>query len=341
MTNEFLSCRGVSKRFGQTRAVDRADLVVEQGQIFALLGPSGCGKTTLLRLIGGFETPDSGAIELGGRLLVSPSQFVPPEKRKVAIVFQDFALFPHMNVAKNIAFGLPKGANRRRRVAELLDLVGLEELGQRMPHEISGGQQQRVALARALAAGPTLMLLDEPFSNLDPSVRQRVRSEVKQLIQSIGITAIFVTHDQEEALSLAEGVAVMMEGHILQSGSPAEIYTHPVSRPVAEFIGDANFLPGEIADGLARCELGQLRVRADFEGKADVMIRAEEIALSSDGGAISEVMEVEYYGHDQMATVRAPSGRLLKVRLPAGRQATPGERVTLTVQGEVLAFPSD
>ncbi len=341
MTNEFLSCRGISKRFGQTRAVDGADLAVEQGQIFALLGPSGCGKTTLLRLIGGFETSDTGEIELDGRLLVSPSQFVPPEKRKVAVVFQDFALFPHMNVMKNIAFGLPRGADHRGRVAELLELVGLEELGQRMPHELSGGQQQRVALARALAAEPTLILLDEPFSNLDPSIRQRVRSEVKQLIQSIGITAIFVTHDQEEALSLAEGVAVMMEGRIVQTGSPAEIYTHPVSRAVAEFIGDANFLPGEVADGLVRCELGQLRVQANFEGKADVMIRAEEISLSADHGAVSEVVGVEYYGHDQMATVRAPSGRLLKIRLPAGREATPGERVTIAVQGEVLAFPGD
>jgi iron(III) transport system ATP-binding protein len=336
----FLECRDVSKRFGETQAVDHASLAIEQGHIYALLGPSGCGKTTLLRLIGGFEVPDSGEIELKGQLLVSPSHFTAPDKRRVAVVFQDFALFPHMNVAKNIAFGLPKGVDRRRRVAELLELVGLEDLERRMPHELSGGQQQRVALARALATEPTVMLLDEPFSNLDPSIRQRVRTEVKLLIQSIGITAVFVTHDQEEALSLAEDVAVMMDGRIVQTGSPSDIYTRPVSRAVAEFIGDANFLPGEVGDGLATCELGTLRVSSSFTGRADVMIRAEEIVLSEDGGAASEVVTVEYYGHDQMATVRAPSGRLLKVRLAAGRSARPGERVSLAVPGEVLAFPS-
>ncbi|MEZ4554013.1 MAG: ABC transporter ATP-binding protein [Dehalococcoidia bacterium] len=330
----------MSKRFGQTVAVDQVDLEVAQGEIFALLGPSGCGKTTLLRLVGGFEAPDAGTVELDGRVLASGSQFVPPEKRRIAVVFQDFALFPHMNVGKNVAFGLPKGADRKRRVAELLELVGLPELERRMPHELSGGQQQRVALARALAAEPRLMLLDEPFSNLDPAVRQRVRAEVKQLIQAVGITAIFVTHDQEEALSLAERVAVMMDGRIVQSGAPASIYLQPANRPVAEFIGDANFLPGEVRGGIATCELGNVRVQAGFEGAAELMIRAEDLALGRGGGASSEVVGVEYYGHDQMATVRSASGRLLKVRLPAGVHASEGERVTVEVAGEARAFPS-
>jgi iron(III) transport system ATP-binding protein len=341
VSEAFLRCRGVTKRFGRTVAVDAVDLEVTQGETFALLGPSGCGKTTLLRLIGGFEAPDAGEIELDGRVLASASQFVPAEKRRIAVVFQDFALFPHMNVAKNVAFGLPKGADRTRRVGEMLELVGLPELERRMPHELSGGQQQRVALARALAAEPRLMLLDEPFSNLDPAVRQRVRAEVKQLIQAVGITAVFVTHDQEEALSLAERVAVMMDGRIVQSGVPASIYEQPASRPVAEFIGDANFLPGEVRGRLATCELGEVRVQAGFEGAAELMIRAEDLALGRDGdAATSEVVSVEYYGHDQMATVRAASGRLLKVRLPAGVQASAGERVTIEVAGEARAFPS-
>jgi iron(III) transport system ATP-binding protein len=209
-----------------------------------------------------------------------------------------------------------------------LELVGLQELEHRMPHELSGGQQQRVALARALAAEPTVMLLDEPFSNLDPSVRQ------------LGITAVFVTHDQEEALSLAEGVAVMMEGRIVQTGTPAEVYTRPVNRAVAEFIGDANCVRAEVSNGIATSELGALRVKADFAGPGDVMIRAEEILLSEDGGAASEVVGVEYYGHDQMATVRTQTGLLLKVRLPAGREVAAGAHVTVAVPGRVLAFPS-
>ncbi|MFN8585554.1 MAG: ABC transporter ATP-binding protein [Dehalococcoidia bacterium] len=340
MSEPFLRCRAVSKRFGQTQAVDRVDLEVAQGEIFALLGPSGCGKTTLLRLIGGFEAPDTGEIELDGHVLASSSRFVPAEKRRIAVVFQDFALFPHMNVGKNVAFGLPNGADRKRRVGELLDLVGLSGLDGRMPHELSGGQQQRVALARALAAEPRLMLLDEPFSNLDPAVRQRVRAEVKQLIQSVGITAVFVTHDQEEALSLAERVAVMMDGCIVQSGEPAAIYEQPATRPVAEFIGDANFLPAEVRGGIASCELGEVRVQAGFDGAAELMIRAEDLALRGDGASTAEVLNVEYYGHDQMATVRSASGRLLKVRLPAGVHANAGDRVTVEVAGGARAFPS-
>jgi iron(III) transport system ATP-binding protein len=225
MSETFLTCRGLYKRFGTTNAVDGVDLNVADGHLLSLVGPSGCGKTTLLRLIAGFETPDAGEIELDGRRLCGPGTFVPPEKRKISLVFQDFALFPHMNVAANISFGLPKEADKKRRVGELLDLVGLQGLESRMPHQLSGGQQQRVALARALAAEPKLILLDEPFSNLDPSVRARVRGEVKQLLQTVGITAIFVTHDQEEALSLAEQVGVMIDGHILQVGTPTEVYT--------------------------------------------------------------------------------------------------------------------
>ena len=339
MNQSLLSCRFVYKRFGRVRAVEGAELEVEEGHVMALLGPSGCGKTTLLRIIAGFETPDAGEVELAGRLLNGPRVFVPPEKRHVAMVFQDFALFPHMNVAANVAFGLPRGVDRRQRTGELLDLVGLNGLESRMPHQLSGGQQQRVALARALASEPKLILLDEPFSNLDPSIRARVRGEVKQLIQHIGITAVFVTHDQEEALSLAEQVAVMIDGRVRQVGAPEEVYTRPTDRAVGEFVGGANFIRGEVRDSVVRCELGILPVAASFEGPAEVMLRAESLAVSEDG-AEAEVTAVEYYGHDQMLTVRTGQGSLLRVRLLAATPFQAGQRVGLEVRGEVYAFPA-
>jgi iron(III) transport system ATP-binding protein len=337
---EFLSCRDVVKRFGATTAVNGANLGVREGEVMALLGPSGCGKTTLLRLIAGFEAPDGGEIKLNGRLLSGANAFVPPDKRRVSLVFQDFALFPHMNVAANVAFGLPKGGDRRQRVAGLLKLVNLEGLDERMPHQLSGGQQQRVALARALAAEPALILLDEPFSNLDPSIRARVRSEVKQLIHSIGITAVFVTHDQEEALSVADEVAVMIDGRILQTGAPSRVYTEPVNREVGEFVGNPNFLEGRVHDLTVECELGVLPVVAGFAGPADVMVRAESLAITEGEGVPAEVTGIEYYGHDQMVTVRLESGRSLHIRLLAAPVLAVGQRVGVTVRGEVSAFPA-
>jgi iron(III) transport system ATP-binding protein len=290
-------------------------------------------------MIAGFEVPDAGEIVLDGRVLNDSSRYVPPEKRRVAIVFQDFALFPHMDVAANIAFGLPRGADKHRRVTDLLDFVGLQGLGRRMPHELSGGQQQRVAIARALAAEPALILLDEPFSNLDPAVRQRVRGEVKNLIQSVGITAIFVTHDQEEALSLAEQVAVMMNGQILQVGTPPDIYTDPANKAVGEFVGDANFLPGDVRDSAVDFELGRLNVSADFAGPADVMVRSEDLTITEDG-VPAEVVNVDYFGHDQMVTVRLKSGRSLKIRLLSAPRLAVGDQVGVAVVGDVRAFPA-
>ena len=335
-----LRCRELTKSFGWTKALDGFALELQRGQVLALLGPSGCGKTTALRVIAGLEMADAGTIEIGGTLVAGPSVHLPPEKRRVGLVFQDFALFPHLNVAANVAFGLPKGANKRRRVSELLALVGLEGLESRMPHQLSGGQQQRVALARALAAEPALILLDEPFSNLDPSIRARVRSEVKQLIHTIGITAIFVTHDQEEALSLAEQVAVMIDGRILQIGTPTDVYTKPATRAVGEFVGNANFLEGEVSDSRLQFELGNVPVNAGFEGRSDVMIRAESLTISEQGGAQAEVVGVEYYGHDQMVMVRLDSGQILRVRLLAAPQMALGQRVGVLVKGEVFAFPA-
>jgi iron(III) transport system ATP-binding protein len=338
---DFLSCRGVVKRFGPTTAVDGADLCVSEGEVLALLGPSGCGKTTLLRLIAGFESPDAGEIELAGRTLSAANAFVPPDKRRISLVFQDFALFPHMNVSANVAFGLPKGSDRKKRIGELLRLVNLDGLEQRMPHQLSGGQQQRVALARALAAEPTLILLDEPFSNLDPSVRALVRGEVKQLMHKIGITALFVTHDQEEALSVADKVAVMIEGRVLQTGTPAEVYAAPVNRAVGEFVGNANFLSGTVRESGVETELGVLPIAAGFTGAVDVMVRAESLAITEGEGVPAEVLNIEYFGHDQMVTVRLTGGKALHIRLLAAPALAVGQKVGVAVKGEVTAFPAE
>ena len=338
MNQGFLSCRGLVKRFGSVVAVNGVDLNLERGRTYAILGPSGCGKTTLLRLIAGFDTPDEGCIEMGEQVLVGPSSWVPAKSRRVGLVFQDYALFPHLNVESNVGFGLPAERSRKRRVAELLSTVGLEGLGSRMPHELSGGQQQRVALARSLAPEPELILLDEPFSNLDLAMRAKIRSEVKGIIEPLGITAIFVTHDQEEALSMAEEVAVMVEGRVLQTGRPADMYCRPANRQVAHFLGDANFLLGEAADGHVKCELGNLPVAPGPQGVVEVMVRPENLAISEDGGKLVDVVSVEYYGHDQMVTVRLPSGRPVIVRMLAGERIEPGQRLGLQVRGDAVVF---
>jgi iron(III) transport system ATP-binding protein len=244
-----------------------------------------------------------------------------------------------MTVAANVGFGLPRAARRDRRIAELLELVGLEGLGDRYPHQLSGGQQQRVAMARALGAEPRLILFDEPFSNLDPSIRQRVRVEVKELVRRVGITAIFVTHDQEEALSLAERVAVMIDGRVRQVGTPREIYTAPVDAAVGAFIGDANFLAARIEGGVGECELGRLRVTAKFDGAGSVMVRAEHLDIAPLGqGAPGELVEIEYYGHDLLATVRLDSGERVRVRRKTDHDLQVGARFGVVVEGPALAF---
>ncbi len=338
MSQPILVCRDLVKRFGDTTALRGANLEVTEGSLTALLGPSGCGKTTLLRLIAGFETPNGGEIELRGQTISSVAKNLPPEKRRVAMVFQDFALFPHLDVAANVAFGLPKGADKKTRVRELLSLVQLEGLEARMPHQLSGGQQQRVALARALAPEPDLILMDEPFSNLDPSIREQVRDEVRHLLKSIGITAIIVTHDQEEALSLAGQVAVMIDGQVLQVGTPAEVYGQPINRSVGEFVGDANLLPGSIHDSHVECVLGRFPVSGGVDGPTEVMFRAEALEIAEAGGVPGEVVDLDYYGHDQMVTVRLQSGETLRVRLLAVTGFEIGQQVGVTARSQPLVF---
>ena len=341
MSEPLLVCRQLEKRFDRLAAVRDLDLEVWEGEILAVLGPSGCGKTTLLRLIAGLERPDRGTIRLRGRLLAGDGAWVPPERRRIGLVFQDYALFPHLTVGENVAFGVPKGVDKAERVRELLELVGLSGLERRMPHELSGGQQQRVALARTLAADPELVLLDEPFSNLDASLRAKVREDVLRILRAANATAIIVTHDQEEALSLSGRVAVMMGGRIVQIGPAEEVYRRPATRAVAEFVGEANFLPiTGLRNGTVECELGPLPVEPPPGGRFDVMVRPEDIELGSVGVPV-KVVETTYFGHDQLVTVELPSGQRLKVRTMRAEHLRPGSERRARVAREPLLVPEE
>ncbi|MDA1240703.1 MAG: ABC transporter ATP-binding protein [Chloroflexi bacterium] len=305
---------GLACILGGFEAVRDLTLEVREGEVFAILGPSGSGKTTALRLIAGFEQPTQGELSIFGEVVASASRVIPPEKRRIGMVFQDYALFPHMSVAENIAYGLPKGADRTARVAEVLDLTRLSGLGDRDVHALSGGEQQRVALARALAPEPRIILLDEPFSNLDQSLRGRVRGEVRDILKRAGATAIIVTHDQEEALSIADRVAFMWGGRVEQVGTPDEIYGSPATVHAAEFIGDANILHAEAINGMVRLPFGDFPAPAGARRVA-VVIRPEDIQTLP-GGIYGQVISREYYGHDQVLHVHLEeSGLDLRVRV--------------------------
>ncbi|HEV2088957.1 MAG TPA: ABC transporter ATP-binding protein, partial [Cryptosporangiaceae bacterium] len=241
---EAVSVRGARKAFGDVSVLDGVDVSVAAGSILALLGPSGCGKTTLLRCIAGLERPDAGEVRIGARTVSGDGVFVPPERRRVGMVFQDWALFPHLSVGRNVGFGLSRPERRAGGVEAALALVELTGLADRMPATLSGGQQQRVALARALANRPAVILLDEPFSNLDAALRVSIRAEVQRLLRQLSVTAVFVTHDQEEAFVLGDEVAVLLDGTLVQQAPPSDVYDAPATRAVAAFVGDANFVPG-------------------------------------------------------------------------------------------------
>ncbi len=342
-----LRCAGLRKRFGDTVAVDGVDLEVPRGSLTSLLGPSGCGKTTMLRMIAGLITPDAGRIDIDGRTVTGPDVSVPPERRHVGLVFQDYALFPHLSVAKNVAYGLAGRSRRERatRVEEVLELVGLGGLGKRLPTALSGGQQQRVALARALAPSPDLILLDEPFSNLDAALRAAVREEVRSILRAAEATAIFVTHDQEEALSLTDRVAVMHQGQLHQLADPQTLYTQPATRFVAEFVGEADTLPGTRAGRyLVDTPIGRLPTAAPVASEqVMVVIRPEALRLRAAADGPGTVVGISYFGHDQLVQVQLPDGPLLRARRGPRLDLQRDARVSLTVDGPVVTFadPND
>ena len=341
-----LTITGVTRSFGATRAVDEVTLHVPHGSFTAVLGPSGCGKTTMLRLIAGFLVPESGTIAFGDELVAGDGvRPVPPQTRRVGYVPQEGALFPHLDVAANIAFGLPRGARTdasgHDRVAEMLDLVELPtSFRDRRPDELSGGQQQRVALARSLAPRPAVVLLDEPFSSLDASLRGSTARAVRRALEASNTTAVLVTHDQDEALSLADQVAVMRAGRLVQAGSPSQVYLSPSDPQIAEFVGRAVVLPGTAYDAHATCALGEVVLTEPARGDVSLMIRPEQVFvdMTHDDGARGTVEQVSYYGHDCAVQVRLDDGTSVLSRTSGVVRPAAGDTVHLRVTGLVLAF---
>ena len=379
-----LSVRGLARSFGATRVLEGVDLDVERGGVLALVGPSGCGKTTLVRVVAGFDRLDEGRVDLAGRTVALEGPVVAaeagvgrvhvdPERRRVGVVPQEGALFTHLDVAGNIGFGLARGGRTREgraRVAHMLDLVGLAGLGARRPDQLSGGQQQRVAVARALAGRPDLVLLDEPFSALDTSLRLSVREAVMSALRAEAASVLLVTHDQDEALSVADRVAVMLEGRIAQVGTPEEVYARPSTEQVARFLGEAVLLAGRASGLRVRTELGDLPIAQPADGAVTVLLRPEQLvpeplrsgtaagaaAAGAAGGgaagggaaggraqataqATAQVTSLSFHGHDALVGLRTEQGTTLQARMLGGWLPGPAERVGLGIRGEGWVLP--
>jgi iron(III) transport system ATP-binding protein len=349
-----LALEGVGKRYGTAVAAEALDLTAAAGELVTLIGPSGCGKSTTLRLVAGLERPDSGTVRIAGEVVADDRRFQPPEQRRVGLVFQDHALFPHLRVADNVVFGLahlPR-AQRRDRVGQVLALVRLGHLADRYPHELSGGEQQRVALARALAPRPAVVLLDEPFSSLDESLRAQVRADTVAALRETGTTGILVTHDQTEALSVGDRVVVMRGGRIEQADTPERVFEQPATRFVASFMGDADFLPAHVRGALLTCEIGVVSTVpgwAQCDLDVDVVLRPHEVALTVAPDSEAQVTGVEYHGAFVLHTVRLGSGRTVRswqphaVRHPVGTHVcvgvVPGITPTLLIGDHAVTSP--
>ena len=336
--NLIIRARSVAKSYGSEIVLSDFNLDVWNGSIVGILGISGSGKTTALRLLAGFDKPDSGIIEMRNRIISSEETFLPPEERNVGMVFQDYALFPHLNVEKNISFGLSRDEIKSGRLEEVLSMCNLETYRNKFPQELSGGQQQRVSLARALAPKPEVILLDEPFTSLDAHMARDLREEVVSLLRQTETTAIIVTHDQEEALSVCDVVSVLENGSVIQSATPQEIYLNPVSQTVANSVGDPNILKGFSVDGRVETSLGTF-VTA-YNGALDVSIRPEciELLLDSEGSFI--VKECTFYGHDQVISFQNSKGEVFRARSLPNTIYEAGDKVNINIS-EVTTFPSN
>jgi iron(III) transport system ATP-binding protein len=339
----------VTAGYGGPPVVHDVDLTVATGALTSIVGPSGCGKTTLARTVAGFLRPMSGMISIGDRQMSGPGTFLPPEKRRVGIVPQEGALFPHLDVAGNIGFGIPRGGlpdgtTSDARVEEMLELVGLSGSGNAAPHELSGGQQQRVALARALAPRPDVLLLDEPFSALDAGLRAELRAEVREVLRSVGTTTILVTHDQEEALSISDEVALMIAGQIVQRGTPQDLYANPRSLVAARFLGDLVEIPAiRVSAGIARTPLGDIPVSSTDTTTGVVLIRPENLRRASAHETpliAGTITSIDYHGHDSLLRVETDAGVPVHVRQAGAPDAALGERISLVMNEKGLMLPN-
>jgi iron(III) transport system ATP-binding protein len=331
---------GVVKNFGAHPALRGVDLDIPAGSFTAILGPSGSGKTTLLRIMAGFERMDAGSVVIGGQVMDDGRRFVRPQRRGIGYVPQEGALFPHLTVADNVSFGVPR--RRRSEVAHLVDLVGLGGLERRYPHQLSGGQQQRVALARALAIGPKVVLLDEPFSSLDASLRDGVRRDVAHILSEANATTVLVTHDQDEALGVADQIAVLQEGSIVATADPRSLYAEPSDLAAAVLIGDANVLTAEIHNGHAHCVLGTVEITPpgghSSSGSAQLLLRPEQLVLHAEpaeGRVQATVVEMQYHGHDALVRigVDAPGYPAFSARIPGDVALSQGQSIWVTLRG--------
>ena len=336
--SSVLELRYVSCAYETGRpAVQEISFAAREGEILCLLGPSGCGKTTILRAIAGFEPVRSGQLFLSGQLVSSPDMMIPTENRRVGMVFQEYALFPHLRVQDNIAFGLHHLARSERaaRVQEMLRLTGLEGFERRYPHELSGGQQQRVALSRALAQNPVVLLLDEPFSNLDPDMTGRMRQELHDLLRRMKITTVLVTHDHDEAFAMADRIAVLNQGRLEQFDTPEMMYHMPATPFVADFVGQADFIPGTVSQGMVHTELGEFPDTLECTDGTNVvvMIRPDDIHLVPTEGARSRVLSRQFHGSENLYTVSLPSGQIVH----SSQGSTSVYQAGTTVELRVLA----